>query len=126
MTKNVWKSEWTNSLKRPLSGLARRRVLVLQLSPILNPSAEFILLIFAPRSHQIGEIESVPERIENGWDRAEDRVENGFDDAVQGVEDIPEDVAGWAGRKVGEVERFGDEVDDAYEEGRYEGREDGW
>ena len=51
--------------------------------------------------------------------------------AVNDVEDAPEDVAGWAGRKVGDVERYGDVVadygdrlDDAYDDGRQEGRDD--
>lgn len=41
------------------------------------------------------------------------------------VEDFPENAAEWVGDKVGGVERFGDEVDYAYDEGRAEGR-DGW
>lgn len=41
------------------------------------------------------------------------------------VEDFPENAAEWVGDKVGSVERFGDEVDYAYDEGRAEGR-DGW
>lgn len=38
------------------------------------------------------------------------------------VQDIPDDVAGWAGRKVGDVERFDDGIDDAYDAGRDERR----
>lgn len=41
------------------------------------------------------------------------------------MEDFPEDAAGWVGEQVGDVERFGDEMDNAYDEGREEGR-DGW
>lgn len=47
-----------------------------------------------------------------------DRVENG-------IENFPENAAEWVGDKVGSVERFGNEVDYAYDEGRAEGR-DGW
>lgn len=36
-------------------------------------------------------------------------------------------MAEWAGEKVGSVERFGDNMEDAYDEGKYEGREeDSW
>jgi len=38
------------------------------------------------------------------------------------VQDVPEDVAGWAGRKVGDVERFDDNIDNAYDAGRDEQR----
>jgi hypothetical protein len=50
---------------------------------------------------------------------------------VDDVEDAPENVAGWVGEKVGDVERFGDDVEnygdsigDAYDQGRDEGRDD--
>lgn len=46
-----------------------------------------------------------------------------FDDARYDVEDAPEEAAGWAGNKVGEVERFDDRVDYSYDQGRYDGRE---
>lgn len=59
-------------------------------------------------------------------------MEQGFDNAVDDVEQAPENVAKWTGEKVGEVERFGDDVeaygdrlDNAYDEGREEGR-NGW
>ena len=58
--------------------------------------------------------------IEQGFDRFGNRIEQGFDDVV----DAPEEIANWAGRKVGDVERFDDNVDDAYDEGKYEGRND--
>lgn len=38
-------------------------------------------------------------------------------------------MAGWAGRKVGDVERFGDGIEDSYDDGRDEARyddEDRW
>ncbi|KAK5051568.1 hypothetical protein LTR84_003220 [Exophiala bonariae] len=60
---------------------------------------------------KVGEVEDIPQDIENKWD-----------DGVQDVEDIPEDVAGWAGRRVGDVERLGDEVDDSYDQGRDDAR----
>jgi hypothetical protein len=74
--------------------------------------------------YQVGEVERIPENIEQGWDRTEDRIENKWDNAVDDVEDFPENAAGWAGRKVGEVEQFGDNIDYAYDEGRAEGRDD--
>jgi hypothetical protein len=52
-------------------------------------------------------------------------VENDFDRAKYDVEDFPENAAGFIGDKVGEVERFGDGVEDSYYQGREEGR-DGW
>ena len=54
----------------------------------------------------------------------DNRVEQGFDNTVQDVENAPENVAGWFGEKVGDVERFDDNVDSAYDQGRYEGRND--
>lgn len=63
-------------------------------------------------------MEDIPQDIERKWD-----------DGVQDVEDIPDDVAGWAGRRVGDVERFGDDVDrfgdnidDSYDQGRDDAR----
>ena len=41
-------------------------------------------------------------------------------EAVQNVEDIPEDAAGWVGERDDGVERFGDEIEESYEEGRME------
>ena len=58
-------------------------------------------------------------------------MEQKWDNGVQDVEDIPDDVAGWGGRKVGDAERFGDDVDryddnvdNAYDQGRDERRYD--
>jgi hypothetical protein len=82
---------------------------------------------------QVGRVEDIPQDIEQGYDRAKWGAENTFDNAVQDVADAPEDIANWAGRKVGDVERFGDDVenygdnlDNAYDQGRNEGRNDGW
>lgn len=80
---------------------------------------------------KVGEVEDIPDNIENRWDRDEDRVENKWDNAVDDVQDFPENAAGWAGEKVGDVERFGDDVDqfgddmgNAFDEGRDDGRYD--
>lgn len=79
----------------------------------------------------MGEVEQIPENVEQGFDRFGDRVERKWDNAVDDVEDAPENVAGWVGEKVGDVERFGDDVQDygddigdAYDQGREEGRDD--
>lgn len=74
--------------------------------------------------NQVGEVEQIPDDIENDYDRAKYRVEDGFDNAVQDVEDAPEDVAGWVGEKVGDVERFDDNIENAYDQGEQEGRYD--
>ncbi|KAL4942886.1 hypothetical protein BDV06DRAFT_191078 [Aspergillus oleicola] len=68
----------------------------------------------------VGEVEQVPERIEDGFDAMGNKIE----DAVDDVEDFPEDVAEWTGEKVGEVEQFGDDMENAYDEGVDEGRGD--
>lgn len=67
--------------------------------------------------------------MEQGFDRFGNNVENKWDNAVDDVEDAPENVAGWVGEKVGDVERFGDDVgdygdrlDNAYDQGRDEER----
>ncbi|GFF40542.1 hypothetical protein IFM58399_05960 [Aspergillus lentulus] len=73
---------------------------------------------------KVGEVEAIPENIEQRWDRTEDRIENKWDNAVDDVEDFPENAAEWTGRRVGEVEQFGDNIDNAYDEGRAEGRDD--
>ncbi|KAL4753133.1 hypothetical protein BDW72DRAFT_169381 [Aspergillus terricola var. indicus] len=80
---------------------------------------------------QVGEVEQIP-----------DEIENKVDDAVQDVEDFPENVAEWTGEKVGEVEQFGsniendvdsavddveefgDNMENAYDEGKQEAYED--
>ncbi|KAG8533922.1 uncharacterized protein KY384_001663 [Bacidia gigantensis] len=90
--------------------------------------------------NKVQDVENIPQDIEGGFDNAENRVDQGFDNfgnrveggfegAVQDVEDAPEDVAGWMGDKVGDVENFGDRVEGygdgvegAYDQGRDEGR----
>jgi hypothetical protein len=74
---------------------------------------------------KVGEVENIPQNIENDYDQAKWGAENKFDNAVQDVEDVPDDVAGWVGGKVGDVERFDDRVDnfgdgiqDTYDAGR--------
>ncbi|KAL3469594.1 hypothetical protein BJX99DRAFT_241050 [Aspergillus californicus] len=70
----------------------------------------------------VGEVEQVPDRIEDGFDDIGDNIE----DAVDDVEDFPEDAARWTGEKVGEVEQFGDNMENAYDQGEAEGRSDDW
>nr|POE78051.1 hypothetical protein CFP56_09692 [Quercus suber] len=74
---------------------------------------------------KVGEVEDIPQNVEQGFDRFGNRVEQGWDNAVEDVEDAPENVAEWVGDKVGGVERFGDNIDNAYDEGKFEGRNDG-
>lgn len=74
---------------------------------------------------KVGEVEDIPQDVEQGFDRFGERVEQRWDNAVDDVEYAPENAARWAGEKVGNVERFGDNVDNAYDEGKYEGRNDG-
>ncbi|KZT23594.1 hypothetical protein NEOLEDRAFT_1136395 [Neolentinus lepideus HHB14362 ss-1] len=89
---------------------------------------------------KVGEVENIPQNVENDYDRAKYGVENDYDrakygventvdGAIQGVEDIPRDIgrgvddaAGWVGDKVGDVERFDDGVQNAYDQGRDETR----
>lgn len=58
-----------------------------------------------------------------------------MDDAKENVEEAPERVAGWTGDKVGDAERYGDNVQErvgefndnvgnAYDQGKQEGRDD--
>jgi hypothetical protein len=79
----------------------------------------------------VEDVEDAPERVEQSFDRFGDGVERRFDDAVEDVQDAPEEVAGWTGERVGDVQRFGDEVEgygdglgNAYDQGRQEGRDD--
>jgi hypothetical protein len=60
---------------------------------------------------KVGDVEGIPQGIENDYDRAKWGVEDEVGDAVQDVEDVPDDVSGWVGGKVGEVEGFGDRVE---------------
>lgn len=69
-------------------------------------------------------MEDIPQDIEGGWDRMEDRVEGGWDRMEDRVEDFPENVANDIGEGVGNVERFGDNMGDAYDQGRDEARDD--
>lgn len=73
---------------------------------------------------RVGEVEDIPQDVEQGFDRFGNRVEQGWDNTVENVEDAPESLAHWGGEKVGDVERFDDRVEDSYDEGRYEGRND--
>ena len=52
-------------------------------------------------------------------------MEGDWDRTKYDVEDAPENAAGWVGEKVGDVERFDDNVDNAYDDGRDYGRDDG-
>lgn len=70
-------------------------------------------------------MEAIPQDIEYGVDRFDIRVEQGFDNAPYDVENAPERVAGCVGNKVGDVERFDDNVEGAYDAGKWEGRS-GW
>lgn len=47
-----------------------------------------------------------------------------MEDAADDVEDFPEDAAEWTGEKVEGVEEFGDDMEDAYEEGEAEAEDD--
>ncbi|KAI5784709.1 WW domain protein [Geopyxis carbonaria] len=60
---------------------------------------------------KVGEVESIPQNIEQDWDNAE-----------QDVEYFPENAAGWVGDKVGAVEGEFDAIDNSYDAGRAEGR----
>ena len=71
-------------------------------------------------------MEQIPQDIENGFDNAENRIDNDINNAVNDVEDFPENAAQWAGEEVGDAERFGDEMENAYDAGEAEGRDDGW
>ena len=84
-----------------------------------------------PSCSKVGEVEDIPDNIEDRWDREEDRMENKWDNAVDDVQDFPDNAAEWAGDKVGDVERFGDDVDqfgddmgNAFDECMDEGRYD--
>ncbi|TKA77301.1 hypothetical protein B0A55_04340 [Friedmanniomyces simplex] len=67
---------------------------------------------------KVQEVEDIPQDVEGGFDRFGRRIEGGFEDVV----DAPEEVAGWAGRREGGVERYDDNIDNAYDQGRAEGR----
>lgn len=58
------------------------------------------------------------DRFENGFERDKYRVENDFRRAGDDVVDFPENAARWGGEKVGDVERFDDNVEGAWDQGR--------
>jgi hypothetical protein len=73
---------------------------------------------------QVAEVEDIPQNVEYGYDRAKYRMEDRFDNAVDDVEDAPDRVAEWSGEEVGRVERFDDRIEESYDEGIDEGRND--
>lgn len=62
---------------------------------------------------KVQEVEDIPED-----------VDRKFDNFKNDVEDIPDDIAYGVGDVVGDVDRFGDNMDNAYDAGRDEGRYD--
>ncbi|KAK6358120.1 hypothetical protein TWF730_007475 [Orbilia blumenaviensis] len=66
-------------------------------------------------AHEGGEIK---DWAEGQVGSAEERLD-GFKD---NIENIPENVAGWTGEQVGKVEGFGDDLGEAYDQGRDDGR----
>lgn len=67
---------------------------------------------------KVQEVEDIPQDIDRKWDNFKDDVE-----------DVPQDIAYGVGDAVGGVERFGDNIDNAYDAGRNEQRYDdnnGW
>jgi len=63
--------------------------------------------------NKVQEVEDIPEDIERKWDNAK-----------QDVEDVPEDIAYGVGDIVGGVDRFGNRMDNAYDDGRDDRRYD--
>lgn len=57
------------------------------------------------------------QRLDYDEDRAGNYVENKFDNGVQDVEDAPEDLARWGGRKVQDVEDIPDDVERKWDNG---------
>lgn len=79
------------------------------------------------------DVEDIPQDVENGFDRFGNRIDQGFQSSVDYVEDAPDRIANNLGEAVGDVENFGDRVDrfgdglqDSYDDGRNESRNDGW
>ncbi|EEA24285.1 hypothetical protein TMatcc_007365 [Talaromyces marneffei ATCC 18224] len=70
-------------------------------------------------------VEDFPENAANWVGNKVGEAEYEVDRVENNVENFPENAAEWVGDKVGGIERFGDEIGDAYDEGRAEGR-DGW
>jgi hypothetical protein len=75
---------------------------------------------------KVQDVEDIPQDIDQGFDNFGRRVENKWDNAVDDVEDAPDRIANFIGGGIGKVERFGDGVEESYDEGRNEGRNDGW
>ena len=71
---------------------------------------------------RVGEVEDIPQDIEDDFDRFGNSVEQRWDSAEDDIKNAPENAAGWMGEKIGEVENCGDDIDSAYDQGRYEGR----
>lgn len=62
---------------------------------------------------KVQEVEDIPEDIDRKWDNFK-----------QDVEDVPDDIAQDVGNVAGRFDRFGDGVENAYDDGRYEARYD--
>lgn len=80
---------------------------------------------------RVGDVEQMPENVEQDFDQFGDSVERKWDNAEEDVEDAPENAAEWVGEQIGDVEKFGDDVENygdglenAYDEGRDEERYD--
>ncbi|OAL44695.1 hypothetical protein IQ07DRAFT_521255 [Pyrenochaeta sp. DS3sAY3a] len=74
---------------------------------------------------QVGRVEGFDDRVENRWDNAVNDVEDFPENAarwtgnkVQEVEDIPQDIENKWDNAVDDVDRFGDRMDNAYDDGR--------
>lgn len=67
--------------------------------------------------HEGEEVKEHWERDEERFDYDKDRVENKFDNGIHDVEDAPEDVANWAGRKTQEVEDIPYDVERKWDHG---------
>lgn len=90
----------------------------------------------------VGNVENFGDNVEKKWDGAVDDVENfpenaaqwtgekvqgvenTWDNAVDDVENFPESVAEWTGEKVQDVENWGGDMEEAYDQGREEARDD--
>ena len=98
---------------------------------------------------KVGEVEDIPQDVEQDFDRAKYGMENKFENAEQDVENFPNNAANWAGRKVDEVEdipqdigqgfegvadwigkkvggveRFGEGIEGSFDAGEAQGRDD--
>lgn len=68
---------------------------------------------------KVQDVEDVPQDVDNDVRRFDNRVDQGLDNAV-------DDVAGGVGDVVGSVDRFGDGVDNSFQQGEQQGRNDQW